>query len=348
MTGFFDKNCVGSANALAAGFGNAGGGVTYFIMPAIYYSLRSHGMSSHVAWRVDFIVPGVVIVFVAACLFFFCPDTPTGSWESRFDAVDTNLQKHGMVGIAQIQSNEGAVVDVPGRLSAEKEAGQFPSGNSSDGLSPEPHAQSTDKKDVLPPVNPTFGDHEAQMSPEDMYESAKVEVVRKPTMGEIVKVVFSLQTFVQGACYFCSFGAELSINSILGTWYGVNFKSQHMTPQVAGDWAGKLIIPLLYHFFLTLFLAMFGLLNIVFRPLGGFAADYAYRYSGSVWGKKILLHTYAVIAGAFLIAIGVLNPHNQHSKYSYESLHIFTTDTSPSNVRAYRRFRLLPRGWQRY
>jgi MFS transporter, NNP family, nitrate/nitrite transporter len=33
-TGFFDKNCVSRANALAAGWGNAGGGITYFVMPA--------------------------------------------------------------------------------------------------------------------------------------------------------------------------------------------------------------------------------------------------------------------------------------------------------------------------
>jgi len=33
-TGFYDKNCVGRANALAAGWGNAGGGITYFVMPA--------------------------------------------------------------------------------------------------------------------------------------------------------------------------------------------------------------------------------------------------------------------------------------------------------------------------
>ena len=33
-TGFFDTNCVGRANALAGGWGNAGGGITYFIMPA--------------------------------------------------------------------------------------------------------------------------------------------------------------------------------------------------------------------------------------------------------------------------------------------------------------------------
>src|SRR5579871_1662927 len=35
-TAFFDKNCVGRANALAAGWGNAGGGITYFVMPAYH------------------------------------------------------------------------------------------------------------------------------------------------------------------------------------------------------------------------------------------------------------------------------------------------------------------------
>lgn len=36
--GFFDKNVVGSSNALIGGWGNAGGGITYFLMPQIYDS----------------------------------------------------------------------------------------------------------------------------------------------------------------------------------------------------------------------------------------------------------------------------------------------------------------------
>lgn len=39
-TGFFDKNVVGSSNALIGGWGNAGGGITYFLMPLIYDSKR--------------------------------------------------------------------------------------------------------------------------------------------------------------------------------------------------------------------------------------------------------------------------------------------------------------------
>lgn len=49
---------------------------------------------------------------------------------------------------------------------------------------------------------------------------------------------------------------------------------------------------------------MFGLMNIVFRPLGGAVADLAYGYTKSLWAKKAFLHSYALITGAFLIAIG--------------------------------------------
>lgn len=37
-TGFFDKNVVGTSNALIGGWGNSGGGITYFLMPVIYDS----------------------------------------------------------------------------------------------------------------------------------------------------------------------------------------------------------------------------------------------------------------------------------------------------------------------
>ena len=103
--------------------------------------------------------------------------------------------------------------------------------------------------------------------------------------------MFSLQTLVPAACYFCTFGAELSINSILGNYYKHNFPA--MSLQVSGNWA-----------------AMFGLLNGVARPLGGYISDYAYRHTGdSVWAKKIVLHTYQILTGIFLVVIGVLNPN---------------------------------------
>lgn len=56
---------------------------------------------------------------------------------------------------------------------------------------------------------------------------------------------------------------------------------------------------------------MLGLLNIVFRPLGGFVADIIYKYTRSVWLKKIWLTFVGVSFSVFLIAIGLANPQNK-------------------------------------
>jgi NNP family nitrate/nitrite transporter-like MFS transporter len=73
-TMFYDKNVVGTgksyargrtvvrawsdfwtfclaANGFAGGWGNGGSAIAFFMMPAVYDSLRGMGRSSHVAWR---------------------------------------------------------------------------------------------------------------------------------------------------------------------------------------------------------------------------------------------------------------------------------------------------------
>ncbi|KAF2084569.1 nitrate transporter [Saccharata proteae CBS 121410] len=275
-TGFFDKNIVGTANSLTGGLGNMGGGITYFVMPAIYNSLVSDGLKPHVAWRVDFVVPGVLIVAVALCLLLLCDDCPTGKWSERQAAAEAALRSHSVHG-----GGGGGVVDVPGSLTDERKGAQSPSTRS----------DMDEKKS-----EPACGDHEAQIGEEQMLEAAKGEVVQKPSLKETVPVIFSASTLVVAACYFCTFGAELSINSILANYYAENFKS--LTLQDRGNWA-----------------AMFGLLNGVCRPLGGVVADLAYNRSGGVWGKKALLHTYSIIMGGFLIAIGLLDPHDQSTMF---------------------------------
>ncbi|CAD0085251.1 unnamed protein product [Aureobasidium mustum] len=227
-TGFYDKNIIGTANSLTAGLGNSGGGITYFVMPAIYNSL----------------------------------------WSDRFQVAETNLRSHAL---------EGAIVDVPGtgEITAEKarkESSRSPS--TSD-------VASEEKK--LDEMRGTFADNEAQMGEEQMVDTVRGEVVQKPSFKDALPVVFSPQTLVLGLCYFCTFGCELSVNSILGNYYTANLK---LGLQDSGNWA-----------------AMFGLMNIVFRPLGGLASDYAYRAAGP-WGKKVLLHTYVTLTGMFMVITG--------------------------------------------
>lgn len=271
-TGFFDKNIVGTANSLTAGFGNAGGGITYFVMPAIYTSLVGEGVSKHSAWRISFIVPGILITFVALCLFFLCEDTPTGKWADRFQTAENNLRQHGV---------EGDIVEVPGEISAHVEKDRSSSPSTGD-------IASEEKK--LGETRGVFNDNEAQLGEQQMLDTARGEVVQKPSLEEAMKVIFSIQTLAIAACYFCTFGVELSVNSVLGTYYMGNLK---LSLQESGDYA-----------------AMFGLLNVVCRPLGGIVSDLMYRKAGGVWGKKIVLHLYCTMAGVFMVVIGVTNPKN--------------------------------------
>ncbi|KAK5132968.1 hypothetical protein LTR08_008331 [Meristemomyces frigidus] len=272
-TGFYDKNIVGTANSLTAGFGNAGGGITYFVMPAVYKSLVKEGLTPHTAWRVAFICPGILIVSVAIALVLLCPDTPTGKWADRMQAAENNLRQH---------ETRGTVVDIPGSVTEKAAAGTESPSNISD----------EEKK--LDSSRGIFGDHEAQMGEQQMLDTARGEIVQKPSVKDMLRIIISPQTLVTAACYFCTFGAELSINSILGTYYGARFKFLGL--QGAGNWA-----------------AMFGLMNVVCRPLAGVVSDIAYKATGNVWSKKVLLHTYSIITGVFLIAIGVSDPRGLYT-----------------------------------
>ena len=63
-------------------------------MPAVYNSLVSkQHIAPHKAWRISFVVPGILIVFVALCLLLLCDDTPTGRWSDRALAPDAPLHR---------------------------------------------------------------------------------------------------------------------------------------------------------------------------------------------------------------------------------------------------------------
>lgn len=247
-------------------------------MPAIFDSLVSNqGLTPHVAWRVAFIVPFICITVTAIVLLILCPDTPTGKWSERHLAAQQNLASHGI---------SGAIVDVPGELTDHATTGT------------ESPSDSSDQKlgfEAVEPKQPEGFAHEAQIGEQQMLDTARGEIVVKPSVREALPVVFSLQTLVTGGCYFCSFGAELAINSILGAYYLKNFPS--LKQRGTGNWA-----------------AMFGLLNVAFRPIGGLMSDLIYRRTG-VWGKKYLIHSMAVVTGAFLIAIGASDPHNRNTMF---------------------------------
>ena len=78
----FAPNIKGSANAVAGGFGNTGGGATQVIMPLIAAGLVSAGLvSNEDSWRYAMIFPGAMLLVMARLYWEYTKDTPAGNFE---------------------------------------------------------------------------------------------------------------------------------------------------------------------------------------------------------------------------------------------------------------------------
>lgn len=81
-TRMFASNCVGTANAAAAGWGNLGGGATHFAMPALFtLFVGVLGLSEAVSWRACMVVAGVAIFLTGVSYSFLTQDTPEGNFK---------------------------------------------------------------------------------------------------------------------------------------------------------------------------------------------------------------------------------------------------------------------------
>jgi MFS transporter, NNP family, nitrate/nitrite transporter len=75
----FAPNVVGTANAVTAGWGNLGGGVTHMVMPLIFAGFVGLGYLESEAWRFAMVIPGVALFLMAFVYYFFTQDTPDGN-----------------------------------------------------------------------------------------------------------------------------------------------------------------------------------------------------------------------------------------------------------------------------
>ena len=77
----FAPNCVGTANATTAGWGNLGGGVTQMVMPLVFAGfIGIFGLSSASAWRASLFVAGAVCALMGVAYYFLTQDTPAGNF----------------------------------------------------------------------------------------------------------------------------------------------------------------------------------------------------------------------------------------------------------------------------
>ncbi len=78
----FAPNCVGTANATTAGWGNLGGGVTQFAMPALMGAFVAlFAFSESMGWRAAMIVAGLVCAMTGWLYYRFTQDTPEGNFK---------------------------------------------------------------------------------------------------------------------------------------------------------------------------------------------------------------------------------------------------------------------------
>ena len=196
-TSFFDVNVVGTTNAIAGGFGNAGGGITYFIMPAVYDTLVSYGHAPAQAWRLTFLVPLCMVITTGVALLLLCSDTPAGDWNKR------PLQE------TSITANS-TITDIPKLLS---------------------------DKSLTSPELSRAPSIERQPDLEKSHPQIPTTPTRSlASTSNTLTVLLSPQTLFHALTYLASFGSELAINSILSSFYLATFPSS-LTPSKAANLA---------------------------------------------------------------------------------------------------------------
>jgi NNP family nitrate/nitrite transporter-like MFS transporter len=74
----FSRSVVGTANAVTAGWGNLGGGVTQWVMPLLFGVFVGVGVDKFLSWRLAMIVPGALMFLTGIAYFLLAEDTPDG------------------------------------------------------------------------------------------------------------------------------------------------------------------------------------------------------------------------------------------------------------------------------
>ena len=95
----FAPNCVGTANATSAGWGNLGGGANRLGMPIIAAIVIACGVAEAEAWRYSMGVAGVICFLMGLVYYKFTQDTPEGNFKELKAAgkikTDAKSQKEG-------------------------------------------------------------------------------------------------------------------------------------------------------------------------------------------------------------------------------------------------------------
>jgi MFS transporter, NNP family, nitrate/nitrite transporter len=76
----FAPSVKGTANAVAGGWGNLGGGITNMVMPLIFAGIVALGFTRGEAWRYAMMLPGILLLVMAFVYYRYTKDTPAGNY----------------------------------------------------------------------------------------------------------------------------------------------------------------------------------------------------------------------------------------------------------------------------
>ncbi|KAG5230195.1 high-affinity nitrate transporter family protein [Salix suchowensis] len=93
MSSMFSAPVVGTANGVAGGWGNLGGGATQLIMPLVFGLIRDIGAAKFTAWRIAFFIPALFQTLSAFAVLVFGKDLPDGNFRRLQKAGDKTKDK---------------------------------------------------------------------------------------------------------------------------------------------------------------------------------------------------------------------------------------------------------------
>jgi NNP family nitrate/nitrite transporter-like MFS transporter len=269
-TAFFDKNCVGTANALVGGWGNMGGGATFAIMVALYSGLRDDGLSQHSAWRASFaIVPVPILLFVAALTLIYGQDHPAGKWSQRHMLPAYSIT---------VEAGHAVYVDHDHKLPAEDIS--------------DDKEKDVERGDVQ--VYKVGADGGKDVEAGEELIALDVAINEPLTINSATKILLSPVTWLPALGYVTTFGLELALDGAMaGVLFGLfNKQIKGFDQQKAGYYT-----------------SIFGFLNLVTRPFGGLLGDLIYKRYGTT-GKKYNMLLCGLFMGVGFFAGGLYLQNN--------------------------------------
>ncbi|KAK8265265.1 hypothetical protein V6Z12_D12G167300 [Gossypium hirsutum] len=97
MSSMFSGPVVGTANGVAAGWGNLGGGATQLIMPLVFSLIRDIGAVKFTAWRIAFFIPALFQTLSAFAILIFGQDLPDGNYQRLQNSGNKQKDKFSRV-----------------------------------------------------------------------------------------------------------------------------------------------------------------------------------------------------------------------------------------------------------